>query len=255
MAVGVAMKRMDRVALGRGRRCRRRRSTGAGRPGCDHRGAVGDRADVADLRRHVRRPGATRGSARCRAPASSARWSRCSARCRRRPNSRGSNRSVRRRRRSIAMRKRLAITGSIGGTLGSDRLARRRVLPARMTLSRRDLLRLAAAVPGVLRLRARARCRARSARRRCRSIRRPTTKPRGSGSSSEFVIDGLHLNTGTYGACPLAGARCHHSSTCAPSSGSSARKGSTIRRSSRSSRRSSVRGPAASPCCATPPRR
>jgi len=70
-----------------------------------------------------------------------------------------------------------------------------------VTLSRRDLLRLAAAVPAFSGLRR-------------ATVPGETTEPLPSRPASddeasweriknEFVIDGLHLNTGTYGACPL----------------------------------------------------
>ena len=70
-----------------------------------------------------------------------------------------------------------------------------------MTLSRRDLLALAAAVPAFGGLR--------HARLPKLAHDRLTTNPAPDDEGAwerigrEFVIDGLHLNTGTYGACPL----------------------------------------------------
>lgn len=70
-----------------------------------------------------------------------------------------------------------------------------------MTLSRRDLIRLAAAVPAFSGLR--------HARLPVGSTDPLPTNPRPDDEAAwervkqQFVIDGLHLNTGTLGACPL----------------------------------------------------
>ena len=70
-----------------------------------------------------------------------------------------------------------------------------------MTISRRDLLALGAALPafgGLAGLAGR-----RPALPPPRSRRRGDGAPDWEALQAEFVIDGLHLNTGTYGACPL----------------------------------------------------
>jgi isopenicillin-N epimerase len=70
-----------------------------------------------------------------------------------------------------------------------------------MTLSRRDLLALAAAVPAFSGL-ARARL-PQSSREPLPYQPAPDDEAAWERIKNEFVIDGLHLNTGTLGACPL----------------------------------------------------
>ncbi len=70
-----------------------------------------------------------------------------------------------------------------------------------MTLTRRDLLALAAAVPAFSGL-ARARL-PKSSQDSLPSQPAPDDESAWERIKNEFVIDGLHLNTGTYGACPL----------------------------------------------------
>ncbi|MES1258981.1 MAG: aminotransferase class V-fold PLP-dependent enzyme [Gemmatimonadota bacterium] len=70
-----------------------------------------------------------------------------------------------------------------------------------MTLSRRDLLRLAAAVPAFSGLRHAAL--PHGARGPLPWQPAPDDEAAWERIKNEFVIDGLHLNTGTYGACPL----------------------------------------------------
>jgi cysteine desulfurase / selenocysteine lyase len=70
-----------------------------------------------------------------------------------------------------------------------------------MTLSRRDLLRLAAAVPAFSGLK-HARLPTQS-RDRLPFNPAPDDEAAWERITRQFVIDGVHLNTGTYGACPL----------------------------------------------------
>ena len=70
-----------------------------------------------------------------------------------------------------------------------------------MTLTRRDLLRFAAAFPAFSSL-AHARL-PRSSRGMLPFNPAPTDEAAWERIKQEFVIDGLHLNTGTIGACPL----------------------------------------------------
>ena len=70
-----------------------------------------------------------------------------------------------------------------------------------MTLSRRDLLALAAALPAFSGL---ARARLPHASRSPLPYQpAPDDEAAWERIKNEFVIDGLHLNTGTLGACPL----------------------------------------------------
>lgn len=71
-----------------------------------------------------------------------------------------------------------------------------------MTLSRRDLLGLAALLPGFSGL-AHASAPAGRASSPLPSAPRPDDEAAWERVKAEFVIDGLHLNTGTIGACPL----------------------------------------------------
>jgi selenocysteine lyase/cysteine desulfurase len=71
-----------------------------------------------------------------------------------------------------------------------------------MTLSRRDLLRLAAAVPAFSGLKY-ARLPAQPSRDRLPFNPAPDDEAAWERITRQFVIDGVHLNTGTYGACPL----------------------------------------------------
>lgn len=70
-----------------------------------------------------------------------------------------------------------------------------------MTLSRRDLLRLAAAVPAFSGLRYAQR--PTPSRELLPFNPEPDDEAAWERITRQFVIDGLHLNTGTYGACPL----------------------------------------------------
>jgi L-cysteine/cystine lyase len=79
-----------------------------------------------------------------------------------------------------------------------------------MTISRRDLLALGASLPGFAGL-AELAARHPASALPARPARRGDP-PDWEALTREFVIDGLHLNTGTYGACPLAviEATVHH---------------------------------------------
>lgn len=67
-----------------------------------------------------------------------------------------------------------------------------------MTLSRRDLLALSASLPGFTWLRSVPRVRGEAMH-----VASGGAEPDWEAVARQFVIDGLHLNTGTYGACPL----------------------------------------------------
>src|SRR5690606_29110164 len=86
-----------------------------------------------------------------------------------------------------------------------DRAARGRDVPPRMTLSRRDLLALAATSPAFAWLPGAARATGPTApvARALPHAPPPDDEAAWEQVAREFLIEGLHLNTGTYGACPI----------------------------------------------------